>query len=276
MIDAAIVYVSPDTVGSGAFLLAELPAIAARRQREASFPIIPVFDAIRPTKVAKITRDVGLPLPTLGPIELPASDRGGRHERIATLAQGLASTILDRYLGRVNSGQAFGIDMFSRRAITYDYPAVIRLDWTDALDPTPPPASWEDELLPALRDLRDVLGRHALRPIALRPAGSHLSFGLAFGFVFSDTSGFLLWVEQWSGGQAEWWRTDQPPAADPPLEIVPPENVPSSDLRSGGAGHHRRDQYHPACRRQRDGLDASQRHADRCPRPVTSEGRPGE
>lgn len=222
-IDAAIVFISPYADHSETLLTIELPAIRERHRRDQSFPIIPIYAASRHTWVNSVGLAVGLPLTMLGPIELAEDDPTWRGEQLGPLALRLARAILGRYLERIPSDEAFSIDIFSRTKKAYSYPAVLQLDWEGALDPTPAPAAWDSALWPALRDLRYLLSRYPARPIALRPASSHLSFGLAFGFTFSATSGYQLWVQQHTSGRpAQWWRTDQPAASEPPLLVKPP------------------------------------------------------
>jgi hypothetical protein len=98
------------------------------------------------------------------------------------------------------------------------------LDWSSLFEsPHSDPRVWDDLLLPALQDVRRVVGRFTFaRHLNIR-LQARLSAAFAFGRIFPTTSRFNLTID---GGHGI-WRSSYAPAATKPLRIT----------RSEGSGH---------------------------------------
>lgn len=99
----------------------------------------------------------------------------------------------------------------------YDIPADIEMDWTSHFDHavlrTPAQAVWADELLPALKALRERFDREGDRRNIWLRARAPLSAGMAFGHAFAEAAGYSIQVQQPSPGAPEavqYWQTDAP------------------------------------------------------------------
>ncbi|MDZ4719993.1 MAG: SAVED domain-containing protein [Roseiflexaceae bacterium] len=123
--------------------------------------------------------------------------------------------------GRLQRGSIVTIDLMTFAGAVTTSGAQERLGWSDRFQPTLPSRDiWSNELLPQLEALKQQLALANHRVVAVRPK-AHLSAGYAFGYVFRETTGFHLWIEQAvrNTGQAQWWRTDEPSASGAPLEL---------------------------------------------------------
>ncbi|MCG8348643.1 MAG: SAVED domain-containing protein [Chloroflexales bacterium] len=120
---------------------------------------------------------------------------------------------------RLDRARAIPVGLFSFARETIDDPAACVLDWMPYFPQEAPPAAaqvWAETLLPTLRDLWQDLARLPHKAIALR-IKAVLSAGLAFGYVFRETTGFRLWIEQPTSGadggrDVAWWDSNAPPA----------------------------------------------------------------
>jgi hypothetical protein len=128
---------------------------------------------------------------------------------------------IDKLNGRLQRGSVVTVDLVTFAGAATSGGAQERLDLSAMFQPAPPTLeSWTTELLPQLIILQQQLAAAKHRVVAVRPK-AHLSAGYAFGYVFRETTGFDLWVEQplRNTGQSQWWRTDEPAAPGTPLEL---------------------------------------------------------
>jgi len=231
-VDAALLYLTPESLTSRFIRSVELPAVLERYQREPTFPIILILDGVTPPQVAEAMLAAGLRLSDFNVVALePATNAAARASAIVAVAQSVLQSVLVLHLRRSIAHQSLGIALFSQAETSYSYPAPLCLNWVPSFESGPPTAEhWHTALLPALHDLYTTLSRETVRQIALRPAGAHLSVGYAFGYVFHATTGVQLWIEQTRDDQqTDWWRTDAAPTVGDPLAVVM-----SSDGLAGG------------------------------------------
>jgi hypothetical protein len=99
----------------------------------------------------------------------------------------------------------------------HDIPADVEIDWTSHFDHvllrTPAPAVWAEELLPALKALRERFDREGDRRNIWLRARAPLSAGMAFGHAFAEAAGYSIQIQQASPGAPEavqYWQTDAP------------------------------------------------------------------
>ena len=104
------------------------------------------------------------------------------------------------------------------------------IDWTEHFDQTtrsvPPPATWNNKLLPELRDLREAFDRESRKRNIELYSRAPLSAGIAFGHTFSDASGYSIQIKQRSPGATsplQLWCSDAP-IQDEPEIIVEAKN----------------------------------------------------
>jgi hypothetical protein len=222
-VEAALIYLTPESLTSRFIRLIELPALLERYQREPTFPIMLILDGVTQAQAAEAIFTTGLRLSDFGMIVLaPATDAAARASAIGAVAQQVLQRVLALHVRRSIAHQSLGIVLFSQSETTYSYPAPVCLNWVPLFEAGPPAAEhWHTALLPALHDLYATLSRETVRQIALRPAGAHLSVGYAFGYVFRATTGVQLWIEQTNDDQqTHWWRTDAAPTAGDPLAVT--------------------------------------------------------
>jgi CBASS immunity sensor of nucleotide second messenger signals/TIR domain-containing protein len=217
-VDAALLYLTPESLASRFIMSIELPAVLERYRLEPTFPVLLILDGVTLPQIDEATLATGIRLSDFNAVVLaPAADEAARADEIADVARRVLQSVLGLHLRRSIAHQALGIDLFSQAETTYPYPAPVCLNWVQSFTSASPAAEhWRTVLLPALHDLYTTIRRETVRQIALRPAGSHLSAGYAFGYVFRATTGVQLWIEQTTNDQqTHWWRTDSAMAGNP-------------------------------------------------------------
>lgn len=225
-VDAAILYLTRESLKSEYILSVELPEVIARHRDEPDFPIISILDGVTFDQIDRATRATGQRLSEFNAIRLLVNaDLTARDVELSHVARRVLDSVLPSHLWRLDQGQAIDVDLFSRLETEHNYPATVRLDWVRPFRSNPPPPETCRLLQGALNDLHEVLRKGGLRPIALRPAGAHLTVGYAFGYVFRATAGFTLWVEQHfpphTGIGPQWWRANESPIPESPLVLTP-------------------------------------------------------
>lgn len=231
-VDAALLYLTPESLTSRFIRSIELPAVLQRFQREPTFPIILILDGVTLPQIDEVMHLTGVGLSDFNVVVLePATDAAARDSAIVAVAQRMLQRVLALHVRRSIAHQSLGVALFSQTETSYSYPAPVCLNWVPAFESGPPAAEhWRTALLPALHDLYTTLSSETVRQIALRPAGAHLSAGCAFGYVFRAATGVQLWIEQTGDDQqTHWWRTDAAPIAGDPLAVAM-----SSGGRAGG------------------------------------------
>jgi hypothetical protein len=127
---------------------------------------------------------------------------------------------LEELKGQTEHSSVVTVELITHGSSGLESGATERIDWTALFDGGLPSAdAWSEQLLPELYRLKARIVQGGGQVIALR-AKAHLSAGLAFGYVFRAPTGYRLWVEQSDlhTRQAQWWRTDEKPLLETPLE----------------------------------------------------------
>ncbi len=212
-VSAFIALVTPKFLTRDVIWDVEVPEALARVQRQPDFLIIPLFCGVSPSELsAECTRRGLADLSAFNGYELrpdasvvpPAqlrlvaqrSLRAGLRHRFERSPDSVARLLLRSQSFASTMG---GVDL--------------DLDWSAAFaSGCPSPEQWNQELMPALFDLRDVLGALPQRRLHVQ-VQSHLSAPLAFGEVFSATAKYLLTLEGSNGS----WSTDAPRSKTPVL-----------------------------------------------------------
>jgi hypothetical protein len=127
---------------------------------------------------------------------------------------------LEELKGQTEHSSVVTVELITHGSSGLESGATERIDWTALFDGGLPSAdAWSEQLLPELYRLKARIVQGGGQVIALR-AKAHLSACLAFGYVFRAPTGYRLWVEQSDlhTRQAQWWRTDEKPLLETPLE----------------------------------------------------------
>lgn len=199
--DAFILYVTPRVFSSDVIWRVEVPAAIARARREArqgrTYPIVPLLRGVT-------TRELRRGSTTRGVTDLPkrngafvALRRGNRATKRAR--REAYADVAKRLLRSLLPGQPPGPLLVTLRS--FAAPEAIRptldVDWSDALDGANARV-WNEELVPALRDLKAELARAHRRQISLF-VKTRLCAALLVGMVLPLASGFELAIRDRQG-----------------------------------------------------------------------------
>jgi hypothetical protein len=209
-VSGALMYWTPESLASDYVLTKELPAFIDRHIREPRFPIIPVLDGVTFEQVNAVTS--ALELSKFIGIQLPAHDAAARTAQMIEAARRLLERILPPRLERWPGDQPLPLNLFSYPPAGAPPSPLLTLDWQPLLTSPPSTATWQTQLLPALHDLRRVIGNSPVRRLNLF-AKAHLSLGYSFGYQFRAPTDITLAVQQ---GDA-WWSSADRAGADTPL-----------------------------------------------------------
>jgi len=193
--DAFILYVTPRTFASDVIWRVEVPRAIARARRAAAqgerYPIVPVLRGVSVRELRHRCVAAGcaeLPLRNAAFVPLHRRGRATKRARRAAFAD-VARRLLRALLASDRSARlAIVLRTFSVPA----RPARLDVNWTDAVDGADVRV-WVEELLPALRDLRDELAHAHRRKLSLS-VHARLSAALLAGLVFPLASGFDIVV----------------------------------------------------------------------------------
>jgi hypothetical protein len=161
--------------------------------------------------------------------------RGAYHNQInLALSQELvqiAGTIVEQTLERYRShlvatSSGLQLGLYTRNPGGQSEEPTLFVDWRAAFQPVPSPEQWQEQLLPALRDLRRSLGANAITQIDLS-ANAALSSGVALGYAFRETTNTQFRIRQ----RDEWWHTaSYDPQARPFGDVKPIEVSEAADI----------------------------------------------
>lgn len=199
--DAFILYVTPRVFSSDVIWRVEVPAAIARARREArrgrSYPIVPLLRGVttREFRRGSTARGVtDLPMRNGAFVPLRRGDRATKRARREAYTD-----VAKRLLRSLLPGQPAGPLPVTLRS--FGAPEAIRpaldVDWSDGLDGASARV-WNEELVPALRDLKAELARAHRRRLSLFMK-TRLSAALLAGMLFPLASGFELIVRDRQG-----------------------------------------------------------------------------
>lgn len=206
-VSAFIAYVTPEFLTREIIWDVEVPEALARQRRDSEFLIIPLFCGVEPGELTATCARHGLTDLSgfNGYFIAPQASRESRDAELRRLAQRILRAGL-RPRFTVERNYVPRLLLRSQSHAAGDDGVDLDLDWTEPfLAGCPSPAEWETELLPALCDLRDVLGTLSRRHLHVE-VQSRLSAPLALGEVFSATAKYTLTF----GGTNGAWSTDAP------------------------------------------------------------------
>jgi hypothetical protein len=123
-------------------------------------------------------------------------------DNAATVARKLLEEMVTAYPDRFITEQTANVSLFTFPISGDGARVALLLDWQPWFDPFPGETEWRNDLLPALNDLRQVLGAASVKAIKFS-AKARLSAVMAFGYVFREPTGINLWINQGD----EWWPT---------------------------------------------------------------------
>lgn len=112
---------------------------------------------------------------------------------------------------RLHRARAIDIDLLCHLAIAPRTGATVQFDWTSHFhNGVAAEATWAQLLLPDLIRVYHKLGRSSSEPaVALRQRAT-MAAGIAFGAIFSASSGYKVWVEQRTDDrEVQWWAAQE-------------------------------------------------------------------
>lgn len=219
-IDAAVVVLSPESCDSDRFLRVELPAIWARFDSPNSpFWVVPLLDRVGERVAARTLSSSGLRSSDLRSFALDGSSVE-QEQQIVRLVRQLLGNLLRPHLRQaVARHDALGLHLFTHTPAGVTSRADLVLDWqahfgTRAQARWPDRDEWATLLLPALADVRELLG--ASKAPRLRIDGNfHLSAGYALGHQLVETT--KISTEVWASTTQEWWGVERSGQLGPKL-----------------------------------------------------------
>ncbi len=198
--DAVLFYVTRRLLESDFIWRYEVPAAVARRNREANFHIIPVFQGVEYSDLAVQSADRGLP--SLADFNAErVKKRLPSLEESARIARRTLNSALGLRLGRDGTQQQPTVICLH----TFPYtPSATHLhldiDWTASHENGPSVEQWRDELLPALNDVADALALQG-RGVVDVWLKARLPAAIALGYTFPAKGSVTLHLRN---ERAEW------------------------------------------------------------------------
>lgn len=230
--DAFVIYLTPRCLESDFIWDVEVPTALRRWEREHAFKIVPILRGVSRQEVQNVCAAHGLPtLTAFNDIVLPdhiADVYGGEfNEKLREIASRVLEAVLSLRLRRSDRAYELGISL---KTFT-DKPPVDRLDldldWRELFPKPkegilPPVAIWQDVLLPALNDVKDILSEMIPNRRLHVFVQAILPVAFAMGFVFPRSAHFTLMLE----GDHGTWSTKGSTSASPlPLCCMPYTNT---------------------------------------------------
>lgn len=203
--DAFITYVTPEFLASDFIWRVEIPAAVTRHESDPLYAIIPVFDGVTPAQLTAKCE-------AMGQIDLSEFNGGfaeaRRGSRRAAL-KGIARATLEAVVGvRFSEDRTRPINVaFRTGAFRTSLPGPdLDIDWSQEFEsPCPPEDTWRLNLLPALRDVREVVALNVPSRQVVAEVYARLSPALAFGHALSSATRIQLTLcdgeQNWSASR---------------------------------------------------------------------------
>jgi hypothetical protein len=209
--DAFVAYVTPEFLTSDFIWRVEIPAAVARHEADPLYAIIPVFDGVTPAQLTARCAAVG---------QIDLSEFNGgfaearRGSRRAAL-KGIARATLEAVIGiRFADDRSRSVHVaFRTGAFRSSLPGPdLDIDWTEEfVSPCPPEDVWRRDLLPALRDVREVVALNVPSRKVTAEVYARLSPALAFGHALSSVARLELLLRD---GDEDWSTSRGRPARE--------------------------------------------------------------
>lgn len=190
--DAFVAYVTPQFLESDFIWNVEIPEAVARHETDQFYRIIPIFDRVTPPELTARCASAG------------ETDLSQFHGRFAQ-ATGRSRRSALKEVARATLQAVLAVRFEARRerpliasfqcgplVTQLDNPD-LEIDWSgDFSSPCPPGTVWIGDLLPALRDVREVVASTVPSRLVVAEVHARLSAALAFGHAISSAARLRL------------------------------------------------------------------------------------
>jgi hypothetical protein len=204
-VDGFIALVTPTYLTRPVIWEIEIPEALARRRREPEFQIIPLFCGVKPAELT--ARCIELGLEDISKFNGDFLRRVSRVKRAAAL-KAIARRALRAALHlRAGKGTEYEARLLLRTEALSppDTGVDLDLDWSEEFRSGCPPVEvWDNDLTPALRDVREELSLLPISRSVVVTASARLSAAVALGEALSSVAKFDLRLV---GAIGEWSTT---------------------------------------------------------------------
>jgi hypothetical protein len=171
----------------------EIPEALDRKRREPGFQIIPLFCGVTPAELT--SRCIELGLEDISKFNGDFVRRGSRAKRAATLKAIARKALRSALHLRAGTNADYEARLLLRTEAQSapDTGVDLDLDWSEEFRSGCPPVEvWDDDLTPALRDVRDELSLLPISRNVIVTASARLSAAVALGEALSSVAKFDL------------------------------------------------------------------------------------
>jgi hypothetical protein len=228
--DAFVLYVTPQSLASDFIWDVEVPTALRRWEHDHAFNIVPILSGVTFGELEQHCAARGLrSLKEFNGVSLPEKATGAAVEEFNGKLREIAKRILEATfalrLRRAGADRKYE-PCLCFHTYKYEPPTEsldLDIDWTGLFpgkDELPTETVWDEILLPALDDVKQVLSRktpsHRLHVFVQ----AHLPAAFALGFAFPAEAYFTLMIE----GRHGTWSTESTPSITDPLRHLSYEN----------------------------------------------------
>ncbi len=206
--DIFVLYITPHCLNSSFIWDIEVPAALERWERDHSFSIVPILHGVTFSQVQQmcaergypsLTDFNGIPLPEYGKDETKAAN-----EKLREVAERILESSFVLRLRRVRANSSY-----EPRLCLHTFPYVpqttsldLDLNWTELFtDRWPTQEEWLEELLPALRNVKNVLSASTSSRTPHMIVQARLPTAFVLGFNFPAAAHFTIVLE---GRHGDW------------------------------------------------------------------------
>lgn len=209
--DIFVLYITPDCLKSSFIWDVEVPAALQRWERDHAFNIVPILRGVTFAQVQQMCVERGYPpLGDFNGVLLPEHEKDEMKTAFNQKLREVAGRILKSAFGlrlrRVGADSSYEPRLCLH---TFPYAAQtssldLDLNWTELfIDRWPTHEEWQEELLPALRNAKDVLSATIASRTLHMIVQARLPTAFVLGFNFPATAHLILELE----GQHGAWGT---------------------------------------------------------------------
>jgi len=223
--DAFVIYITPECLQSGFIWEVEVPAALQRWEQDHAFNIIPIlqgvtFAQIQQNSVARGYRSLAQFNAVLLPD--PVLDKEQFNKEMRKIAERILKATYALRLRRVGADRTYE-PYINFHTFDYEPPATsldLDLDWTEFFegkDEVPTGDEWEDILLPALDDVKNMLSAKTPSRQLHIYLNARLPAAIALGAALPATAHLALLLH----GNHGTWSTTGTPNDPTPLRLLP-------------------------------------------------------
>jgi hypothetical protein len=214
--DAFVIYITPQTLASHFIWNIEIPAALHRWEQDHAFNMVPILRGVTFDELEQHCATHGLrSLKEFNSVPLPERASGATEEefnsQLRLLARRILEATLNLRLRRVGADRDRKYEPYLYlHTYKYEPPGDsldLDLDWAGLFpskDELPAEKDWDEILLPALNDVKNVLSTKIPSRRVHMFVQAHLPAAFALGFVFPASSHFTLFLE----GRHGTWSTE--------------------------------------------------------------------